>query len=172
VKFGVVNSEFYFYRFLGFCSSKEFKAHIVRLRKKRLVAESSKWLFQRLLNPKWGAFFFPQHHSHKQIFSTFCFKFNWIQWNLCFIQFNSIQLACNVIQYFHFFITCDACPIIFDACLTTHVNAKWLHFKYAYVKFVSNENQKNFKYADDILFCLRLVLITTNGLKCEIIIIL
>jgi hypothetical protein len=42
LKFGVVNCECYFYRFLGFCSSKEFIAHIVKLRKERLVAESSK----------------------------------------------------------------------------------------------------------------------------------
>ncbi len=46
-----------------------------------------------------------QHHSHEQIFNTFCTNLNGHLFSIKFefnINFkNSIQVACNVIEYFH-----------------------------------------------------------------------
>jgi hypothetical protein len=98
VKFGVVNSEFYFYRFLGFCSSKEFMAHIVRLREERSVAELSKWLFQRLLNSKSEVFFFFFNIIVTSKFSI-PFASNSIEFNGIWISFNVIQFNFHAMSF-------------------------------------------------------------------------
>ncbi len=96
--FGVVNSDFYFYRFLGFCSSKEFIAHIVRLWKERSVAESSKWLFWRLLNPKCGAFFLFLNIIVTSKFSI-PFASNSVEFNGIWISFNLIQFNFHAMSF-------------------------------------------------------------------------